>query len=120
MVVDSSIWIEILSEGPLHKKCSAALQRQTIRIPTLVLHEVYKKIRSKASEDLALTTMASLSENEVLDLDREIAIRAADLSIQFGIGTADSIVLAHAEQLNDTLLTLDNDFAGLPGAKVIR
>ncbi len=120
MVVDSSVWIEILRDGPLAKKCNAAIHRQSIRVPTLVLHEVYKKLRQKISEDVALEAVAALSRYEILDLTRAVAIRAGDLAVQFKLGTADSIVLAHAEILGEPLITLDNDFVPIAIAEVIR
>lgn len=64
--------------------------------------------------------MALLSQNSVADLTSEIALTAADLSKEHKIGMADSIVLAHAQHVGGTLVTLDNDFSGMPGARVIR
>ncbi len=120
MIVDSSVWIEIFQDGPLRAACEKAMVRQDIRVPTLVLHEVYKKIKSKASEEMALEVMAVLSQHEVLDLDRETAILAGDICLREQISMADGIVLAHAEHLGDQLLTLDNDFTKVASAKVIR
>lgn len=120
MIVDSSVWIEILQSGPLHNECHKAMARQSIRIPALVLHEVYKKVKSRNSEESALEAVASLSQFEILDLNREVALLAADLCLEYEISMADGIVLAHAQLLQDTLITLDNDFAQLPGARVIR
>jgi len=120
MVVDSSVWLEILRQGPLAGKCQKALQQQEIRVPTLVLFEIYRKLKSRTGEDEALKVAAMMSRHEVLELTRTVALLAGDLSLQYKIPTADAIVLAHAEHLGDTLLTLDNDFAGIPGARVIR
>lgn len=120
MVVDSSVWLEILQGGPLAASCRKALARQTVRIPALVLHEVYKKLKSKATEELALETVASLSRYEILDMNRDIALLAADLCLEHEISMADGIVLAHAEILSDKLLTLDNDFSRIGGVQVLR
>ncbi|MBI3555383.1 MAG: PIN domain-containing protein [Deltaproteobacteria bacterium] len=54
------------------------------------------------------------------DLNRDIALTAADLSVQLRLATADSVVLAHAHTAGATLVTLDNDFAGVTGARVLR
>lgn len=120
MVVDSSVWLEILQDGPLRTACQKALHKQIIRVPTLVLHEVYKKLKSRATEELALEAIASLSQYEVLDMSREVAILAGDVCLQHSMSMADGIVLAHAEFLSDTLLTLDNDFAKISRAQVLR
>jgi predicted nucleic acid-binding protein len=120
MVVDSSVWIELLRQGPLSKKCQAAIHKQEIRVPTLVIHEVYKKIKAKISEDSALEAVAVLNQYEVLDMDREVAVLAGDLALQYQLSTVDSLIAAHAELLGDQLLTLDNDFAPVHCAKIIR
>jgi predicted nucleic acid-binding protein len=96
------------------------MQKEALRVPTLVLMEVYRKIKSNASEDLALEAMAYLSRHEVLDMNREVALAAADLCLEHRLPMADGIVLAHAEILEDRLLTLDNDFSGIPRALILR
>lgn len=119
MIVDSSVWIEVLRQGPLSTICEKAMSGQTLRVPTLVIHEVYKKL-ARTSDDLGLQATGFLSRHEVLDLDREVAILAGDLCLKHNLSTFDGLILAHAERLGETLLTLDNDFAGIERAKVIR
>lgn len=120
MVVDSSVWLEILQGGPLSSECQKILARGQVRVPSLVIHEVYKKLKSKVSEEVALESIASLCQYEVLDLNREVAILAADLCLENKLSMADGFVLAHAELLHDVLLTLDNDFSDIPTARVLR
>jgi len=121
VVLDSSVWIEIFNNGALSKTCMKELKNASrVYVPTLVLFEVYKKIAMSRSEDQALSAVAVLSQHEVVDMCREIALTAADISIQSELPMADSIVLAHARQTDAVLLTLDNDFHGIPGARVIR
>ncbi len=120
MVVDSSVWLEILTDGPRAAKCHKILQNKPLRVPTLVLHEVYKKLCVRAGESLALEGVASLCQYEVLNLTREVAILAGDLCLSEKIRMADGMVLAHARLLNDTLVTLDHDFVGKDGAMVLR
>jgi len=121
MVVDSSVWIEVLRDGKLRTKCEAEIAaHKPIRVPTLVIYEVYRKIKQLASEEEALEVVAFLRKYEILDLSGDVALAAADLSVNQKMPMADSIVLAHARILNDVLLTLDNDFAGHASAIVIR
>lgn len=120
MIVDSSVWIEIFFEGPLAIKCEQELVGKTIQIPTLVFYEVYKEIKAKASEELALQAIGFLSQYSQHELSREVALLAADLSLELNLGMADSLILAHARYLKEPFLTLDNDFAGAPGVKVLR
>jgi len=120
-VLDSSVWLELLRRGPLEKNCRHELEEAgTVLVPTLVIFEVYRKLLQSLSEDQALSAIALLSQYEVRELTREVALLAGDLSVQHQLAMADSLVLAHAQEAQATLLTLDNDFAKLPGAKVLR
>ena len=121
IVLDSSAWVEILGRGALSKTCEKELNSASrVVVPTVVHYEVYKKITAAFSDDRALSATAAMSQHETRDLTREIALLAADLSLQHRLGMADAIVLAHAHAVEATLITLDNDFAGIPGARVIR
>lgn len=120
MVIDTSVWIEVLVSGKKSKSCKREIdEAKEIIVPTLVVFEIYKKIKYKFTEEAALEAVAMLSQYTVEDFNREIAMVAADLSLEHKIAMADSIVLAHAHHKNMELLTLDNDFRGIPGAKVL-
>lgn len=124
VLLDSSCWIEILNEGHLSASCRKELKGLSPNnppiVPTLVIYEVYRKVTTSISEDQALSVIALLSQNQVVDLTREIALSAADISIQYKLPMADSFVLAHARHENALLVTLDNDFAEIDGVKVLR
>jgi toxin FitB len=121
VVLDSSVWIEILRTGPLSKKCLGELKgANKIFVPTLVIFEVYRKILRASSEELALSAVALLNTHSSAPLSQEVALLAGDLSLQHSLATADSLVLAHAIDLGAVLVTLDNDFADIDGVKVIR
>ena len=121
LLLDSSVWVELFSQGRLWKKCERERKKaELIFVPTLVLYEVYRKIISATSEDRGLSAVAVMSRHEVSDLTREVALTAADLSLEHKLPMADSIVLAHAYQAAAELVTLDNDFAGISGARVLR
>jgi toxin FitB len=121
VLLDSSAWIEILGQGKQAKQCSQALSSAaTVIVPTLVLYEVYRKIAHQVSEDQALSAVAVLTQYSVSDLNQEIALSAADLSLIHKLSMADSLILAHAQRARATLITLDNDFATVPGVKVLR
>ncbi len=121
LVVDSSCWIEVLTEGKNAAKCEKAISRtKSILVPTLVIFEVYKKIAAKVGQSQSLLAVSYLSQNKVLELDRATALLAADISLELGLAMADSIVLAHARNESANLVTLDNDFANLEEVMVIR
>lgn len=120
ILLDSSVWIEILGVGPLAELAEKELRASTIVVPTVVLFEVYKKISIAVSEEQGLSVVALLSQYTVVDLTHEVSLTAADLSRQYKLGMADSFVLAHSHHADAPLVTLDNDFSRVPGVKVIR
>lgn len=120
MIVDSSVWIEILSNGKLSAKCESRIKNKNLMIPSIVIYEVYKKFKVSTSEETALEVMGYLSKNKIIEIDRDISITAADLAIEHDLAMADALVLACAHAHKTTLLTLDNDFASLPETEVIR
>ena len=120
MVIDSSVFFEIFSDGPLRAACEQQMRDKSLCVPTMVLFEIYRKIKVKVSEDEAMTAVGVMRSYNTLDLTSEVALLAADLSLEYSLPMADSFVLAHAFQLNQPLLTLDNDFARIPGVIIIR
>jgi len=120
MVIDSSVWLEIFLAGAKQNKCEELLKREPIYVPSLVIFELYKKIKMKVTEDVALECISHLSQYQVVDLTREVSLHAADLAIEFQLSMADSIVLAHSRLLHCPLATLDNDFAKIPNVQIIR
>ncbi len=91
-----------------------------ILVPTLVIFEVFKKIRIKTTEDRALSAISYLSQNIVLELDRDTAVFAADLSVKYHLAMADSIVLAHAKKRKAELITIDFDFKGISDVVILK
>lgn len=119
-ILDSSCWIEIFADGALAKKCQKEVDSsKTIAVPSLVIYEVYRKVKQFISDESGLAATAYISQFDVEPLTREIALLAADLSLQYKLGTADSLILAHTHQISAELITLDNDFRGLPRVRVL-
>lgn len=120
LVVDSSCWIEVLTNGKQATKVQGLITKaERLIVPTVVIFEVFRKIKTSTTEEKALLATSFLSQHEVQPLTREISLLAADLSIEHKLAMADSLVLAHAKESNSQLLTLDKDFRGLAGTIVI-
>ncbi len=119
-VVDSSGWLEYFA-----KASNAAFFRPAIHdtehllIPTVCIYEVYKRILAQAGEEEALAALAWMASGQVVDLTQQIALLAADLSLEYHLAMADSIILATARTYNATLWTQDAHFAGLEGVKYV-
>lgn len=116
-VIDSSVWIEVLSKGPLFPICQKTISKyknHNLIVSTIVIFEVYRKLRRHVSEDLALSTIAYLNQYKIVDLSKEISLLAADLSIQYKLAMADSLVYAFAVYEDAYFITLDFDFNQIP------
>ena len=119
-VIDSSCWIEIFANGSLAKKCQREVSSaKSVAVPSLVIYEVYRKVKQSISDESGLAATSYISQFDVKPLTREVALLAADLSLQYKLGTADSLILAHAHEISAELITLDNDFRGLPQTRVL-
>lgn len=121
ILLDSSCWIEYFSGGSLVREIRKQIKKsKAIIVPTLIIFEVYRKIARMLTPEDALVIVAGLRTHTVVDLTEEIALSAADISIEHRIGMADSCVLATARHTDATLITLDNDFAAMADVKVLR
>ncbi|HRF50909.1 MAG TPA: type II toxin-antitoxin system VapC family toxin [Anaerolineales bacterium] len=120
-VVDSSAWLEYLSDGPNAKAFSAAIEATTkLVVPVVTIYEVYKKVKLEVGEDKAIEAVAVMSRGKVVDVDVSVALEAADTSLAEKLAMADSLILATARLHQATLWTQDAHFDGLAGVKYIR
>ena len=119
VVIDSSGWIEYFTDGPKARAYARYVEGETILTPTVVVYEVYKKIKRERGEDLALLCLSQLSKTEIVALDQPTALLAADLSLELSLPMADSFVLATAHRNGAQLITSDADFQGIGGVKVL-
>jgi len=127
-VVDSSAWLEYLSDGPNAKAFSAAIEAISAAIeattklvvPVVTIYEVYKKVKLEVGEDKAIEAVAVMSRGKVVDVDVSVALEAADTSLAEKLAMADSLILATARLHQATLWTQDAHFDGLAGVKYIR
>ncbi len=121
ILVDSSGWIEFFIEGKQCRKFHAYLKDpKNIVTPTIVLYEVYKKIKRDRSEQEALEAAAQMLKTQVVSCSAEIALTAADISLEHNLAMADSIVYATAIETDSKVATMDQDFSKLPRAEVVK
>ncbi len=115
ILVDSSGWIEHLTAGPQADAYEQYLAAPDLLIPTVVLYEVCKFMQREVSAQDAIAVAGRMRLGHVVPLDEELALEAADLSLQHGLAMADAVVYATARHHDATLVTSDEDFAELPG-----
>ena len=117
-VVDSSGWLEYFARGSNGAYFAPVIQdTANLIVPTICFYEVYKRILIQRDEEDALNVVGWMSLGQVVDLTREIALLAADLSFEHKLPMADSMILAVARAYEATLWTQDEHFRGLPKVK---
>jgi len=115
-VVDSSGWLEFFIDGPLANRYAEHLaDLGQILTPSIVLYEVYKKIKRERSEEDALIAVAQIEKTRIVPLTTTVALTAADLSLEHRLAMADALIYATAILHQVTVVTSDPDFMGLPG-----
>jgi toxin FitB len=114
VIVDSSGWIEFFTDGPLSLEYAKYLKDvKTLVTPTIILYEVYKKIKRERTEEDALLAAGLMNRTSVIPLHESIAFLAADLSLKYSLPMADAIVYATAVEENCPVVTSDMHFKGL-------
>ena len=117
-VVDSSAWLEYFANGPNAAFFAPAIEKTSdLLVPSLTLHEVFKRVLQQRDEGHALQAVAVMEQGSVIDLDAPLALIAARTSIEHRLPLADSVVLATARTHDAVLWTQDADFKGLAGVE---
>ncbi|MGE5300081.1 MAG: PIN domain-containing protein [Acidobacteriota bacterium] len=75
LLIDSSGWIEFFTDGPLAKEYARHIRNPSkIVTPTIVLYDVYKKMKRERTEAEALAAVAALNRTVVIDLSESVAL----------------------------------------------
>jgi len=122
ILIDSYGWIEYLANGPLAEKYATFVEEANAEntvTPTIVVYEVYKRIKSVKGEQKALEAYAQMSCTKIVELTGPLSLRAADISIALDLGMADSIVVATAKAYAAKIVTSDEHLRRLDEVKFI-
>lgn len=115
IVIDSSGWIEFFTDGPLADEYAKRLRTlSSVLTPVIVLYEVYKRLKRDLSEDDAIVAVSAMQRTQIVAIDQQVVLTAADLSLEHGLAMADSLILATARLFRAELVTSDVDFDGIP------
>lgn len=121
-VLDSYGWIEYFTDGPLAKKYAPFIEDadddNTIT-PTVVVYEVYKRLKTESGEQVALEAYAQLTRTKIIPLDQDGALNAADTSLTMGLAMADAVVYSTAKRHSAELITSDSDLKHLESVRFI-
>ena len=86
---------------------------------SIVVYEVYKRIRSIQGEQSALEASAQLNRTKIIELTSQIAIEAAEISLNQNLGMSDSLIVATARSFNAQIITSDRYLKDFKEAKFI-
>ena len=110
ILIDSYGWIEYFGEGTLADSYATFIEKADEKgtvTPTIVVYEVYKKIKSVRGEEKALEAYAQMTRTKIVDLTSSLCVEAADISMNLNLGMADSIIVATAKAYNAQIVTSD-------------
>jgi len=119
-LVDSSGWLEYLSDGPNASFFEKPLETPgDMVVPTLCLYEVFKVVLRERGESDAIQATALMQQSPLVELTSDIALLAARISLIHKLPMADSIIAATATTQKAVIWTQDEDFKALEGVKYI-
>ena len=120
ILVDTSAWIEWLIGTSTGERVAEHLPEQAVwLVPTMVQLELAKWLTREVGEDKADQVIAFTQVCQVVPLDTETALAAAEACSDHKLATADAIMFATARLKGANLLTCDKHFEGLPGVTLI-
>ena len=115
-VVDSTGWVEYLADGPKAQAFAPYIEKpESVLLPTIVIYEVYKKLRRERSDSMAQHFLSSAFgfQARIIAVDIALAELAARISIETALAMADAMIYAAAKLNGATLVTSDAHFSGL-------
>ena len=120
-LVDSLGWLEYFADGENADFFASAIENvDHLIVSSINIYEVFKRILSQRDEHSALQAVAIMEQGQVIDLTSEIALSAAQISIENKIPMADSIIYATSKANKALLWTQDVDFQGLENVKYLQ
>lgn len=119
VVVDSSGWLEYFTADTKADLFEAYLRAPLLFVPVIVLYEVRKILLLRHTKAVADSFVSEVLRHTIVPVDQEIALSAAELSIQHKLAMADALVYTIANKLGAKLVTSDGGFRELPGVTLL-
>ncbi len=120
-VVDSCGWLEYFANASNADFFAPAIQdEEHLLVPSICLYEVYKCLHQQNGKQAALEGISRLYRGNMIEISDEIALQAAQLSIEKSLPMADSIILATARAYDAVLWTQDEHFEEIEGVRYIK
>jgi predicted nucleic acid-binding protein len=78
---------------------------------------VFKVAARTRGAESAIQAVAAMKRGEIVDVDFDLAVEAAELALQYKLPLADSVIYATAVRRHAELWTQDEHFAGLKSVR---
>src|SRR5688572_21365519 len=98
-LVDSCGWLEYLADGAganFYAKAIEALQ--LLIVPTVCIYEVHKLVHLQRGRQASIDAAALMRQGIVVELNESLALTASQMSMDYHLPMADSIILATAQK----------------------
>ena len=120
VVIDSSGWLEYLTDGAKSEAFAPYLESERgVIVPTVVIYEVRKILTLKKSKTLADMFISDVLRRTIADFDDLLAVKSAELSVEYKLAMADAIIYGTAQHFQVELVTSDKHFENLPGVTIM-
>jgi toxin FitB len=119
-IVDSSCWLEYFAGSRSGDEIAVIVEDlENLIVPSITIYEVFRKLLVELDEDKAIFAIAHMKQGQVVDLNADIAVRAAQLAKEHKLPMADSIIYATNNKYNSVLWTHDSHFRGLASVRYL-
>ena len=111
-----------MTNGPKATKYNKVIdqtRQEDIVTSVVVLYEVYRKVKKLKGEQIALDSIAGLTQTKLVPVDQTLALEATDYNLEYGLHFSNALVYATARHFDSDLYTSDEHFKGLPFVKLI-
>ena len=117
-IVDSSCWVEYLMNSEIGEKVAPIIENPNeLIVPTITLYEMYKKLTLEKGKDYAQDVINYMQTGTVINLNTNLSLNAADISRNYKLPMADSIIYATALHYSAVLFSCDHHFENMPDVK---
>jgi predicted nucleic acid-binding protein len=119
-IIDSSGWLEYFAEAENAAFFAPAIEDiENLLVPVICIYEVFKRLLQSRGLDVAETRIADLYKGQQAEFTAPLALSAAQISVEYKLPMANSIILATARAFEATFWTQDEHFKEIPGVKFI-
>jgi predicted nucleic acid-binding protein len=119
-VVDSSGWLEYFAAGPNTDFFAETIEDvNQLLVSVITLYKVVRRMERQYSTPEIRRNLNAMRRGTIIDLDESLALNAVQLSIQYKLPMADSMILATAYLHGAILRAQDAPFAGIAGVNYI-